>query len=212
MTFAASALLLISAYLLGAIPFGLLIGLTRGLDIRRYGSGNTGATNALRTVGLRASAIVFFLDVAKAVIPVLVARWLVGDPTLEAACGIAAVVGHNWPVYIGWKGGKGVSSGLGVMAVLSPLATLLGALIGIVLIGRFRYVSLGSMAGASSIPLFTATYSIFVSPLPLPYVVASFVLGAMTMIQHRSNIQRLLAGSERKLGDRIEDIERVRQS
>lgn len=192
------------AYLLGAIPFGLLLGhITRGIDIRHYGSGNTGATNALRTLGWQASAIVFVLDIAKAVVPVLLARWLISDPAAEVICALAAIAGHNWPVYIGWKGGKGVSSSMGVMLLFSPLTTTVGIVLAAGLIVWSRYVSLGSVAGAVIVALLTLAYAIYGSGLPGAYVAFSLVAALLVVVRHRSNIARILAGNERKLGESI---------
>lgn len=201
------ALFVVGAYLLGAIPFGLLIGRAYGVDIRRHGSGNIGATNALRTIGWRASAIVLVLDILKATLPLIAARWLVGDAVLDAMLGLAAVAGHNWPVYIGWKGGRGVASSLGVMAVLCPVATLGAAAIGVSLIAWSRYVSLGSVTGAVAVPVFTVVYARLVAPIPLAYIVLSVALGILVVVQHRDNIKRLLAGNERKLGQKAEKLE-----
>ena len=212
MSFVVYALLVIIAYLLGAIPFGLIVGLHKGIDIRQVGSGNTGATNTLRAIGWKGSAIVLLLDLVKAVIPILVARWFFGEPVVEAMCGLAAVIGHNWSIYIGFRGGKGVSSSLGVMLLLSPVATLVGAVIVIPLIALTRYVSLGSVMGAVLIPAFTLGLSVFVSPVSWAYIIVSFVLGIMILVQHRGNIQRLLAGNERKLGHKAERLETLRQS
>lgn len=197
-----AGLLVLVGYLLGAIPFGFLLGLASGIDIRRYGSGNTGATNTLRALGPKASAAVFVLDVAKAVLPTVLARVMIGDPLIEAFSGLAAVVGHNWPVYLRWKGGKGVSSSLGVMAVLAPIPTAAGFIIAVPLIAWSRFVSLGSITGAIVIPIFTAAYSMLFGQLPWPYVAVSFVLGVLVVFRHTDNIHRLLSGTERKLGEK----------
>lgn len=195
---------IVLAYLLGAIPFGLLVGkLAKNVDIRQYGSGNVGAANALRTLGWKASISVFALDIAKAVAAVLVARFAVGTPTLEAACGVAAIAGHNWPIYIKFKGGRGVSSGLGVLLLFSPLLGLVGLALGLALMAWSRYVSLGSVVGAIVIPVLMLAMA---GPMNIPeaYVAFAWVVGAMVVFQHRGNIQRILAGTERKIGERGE--------
>ncbi len=111
-------LFVLAGYLLGSIPFGLLMGLSRGVDVRRVGSGNTGATNVLRTLGWKAAAVVFLADLLKAVIPVMAARYLVGVPLVEVATGVAAVAGHNWSFFLRFRGGRGVSTFFGGLAAL----------------------------------------------------------------------------------------------
>ena len=148
-------------YLLGAIPFGLIIGrFTKGIDLREYGSHRTGATNALRTLGTRAAAAVFVLDVAKGVAAVVLARALfAGDPLVDwaaAVAGVAAIVGHNWSVFIGFTGGRGVATSAGALAAMSPWTILIVAPIVALLIWRTRYVSLGSVTGALAAPIITA--------------------------------------------------------
>ncbi|MCL5962086.1 MAG: glycerol-3-phosphate 1-O-acyltransferase PlsY [Chloroflexi bacterium] len=188
------------AYLMGAIPWGLVIGKrTRNIDLRQFGSGNIGATNALRTLGWKSSLVVFILDIAKAVIAVLLARLLTGLPALEALCGFVAIVGHNWPVYIGFRGGKGVSSSLGVMMLLSLPMAAVGLLVGLAVIGSSRYVSLGSVVGASIVPVLMLAFAGALN-ISTPYLICAWALGAMVVFQHRDNLRRLLAGTERKIG------------
>lgn len=204
MEYALYGLILAVSYLLGAIPFGLLVGrLARNVDIRQFGSGNVGAANALRTLGWKASAIVLVLDIAKAVAAVLIARVGVGSPVLEAACGVLAVCGHNWPAYLRFQGGKGVSSSLGVMLVISPPLAIIGLVMGLALMAWSRYVSLGSVVGATLVPVLML---LLAGPMniPLPYVVCGWIIGAMVVFQHRGNIQRIIAGTERKIGERGE--------
>lgn len=196
----------IAGYGLGAIPFGLLVGRwTRGIDLRQHGSHRTGATNALRTLGTRAALAVFALDLAKGVAAVLLARLLfVNDPLVgwaAAAAGFAAIVGHNWSVYIGFTGGRGVATSAGALGALTPITLLVLAPIVALIIWRTRYVSLGSITGALGAPLVTAILvAIGWSTVPaLAYAAAS---GILVTVAHADNIARLRAGTERKVGQK----------
>jgi glycerol-3-phosphate acyltransferase PlsY len=191
-------------YLLGAIPFGLIVGrLTRGIDLRDYGSHRTGATNALRTLGLRAAALVFLLDVGKGVAAVLLARLLFADdPLVEwaaAAAGFAAIVGHNWSVFIRFTGGRGVATSAGGLGAMSPSAILILAPIVIGLIWRTRYVSLGSITGGLLAPVITAVLWA-VGAASVPAIVYAAASGLLVTAAHADNIARLRAGTERKIG------------
>jgi glycerol-3-phosphate acyltransferase PlsY len=203
MTLAAAALL---GYLLGAIPFGVIIGrLMGGPDLREHGSRRTGATNALRTLGAPAAALVFLLDVAKGVAAVLVARWLfAGDPMADwaaALAGFAAIVGHNWSVFIRFAGGRGVATSAGALGALSPLTILVLAPIALGLAWRTRFVSLGSIVGSLLAPVVTALLWLvdLASVPPIAYAAASAVL---VTAAHADNIARLRAGTERRIGQK----------
>ena len=193
-------------YLLGAIPFGLLVGrLTRGIDLREYGSHRTGATNALRTLGLRAAALVFLLDVGKGVAAVVLSRMLLADdPQVEwaaAVAGFAAIVGHNWSAFIRFTGGRGVATSAGALGAMSPWTILLLAPIVIGIIWRSRYVSLGSVTGGLLAPVITAVlWALGAATLPaIAYAAAS---GLLVTVAHADNIARLRAGTERKIGQK----------
>ncbi len=198
--------LVVLAYLLGAIPVALVLGKgARGIDIRDWGSGNIGAANAQRTLGWWASAVVFLADIAKAVLPVLMARWVRQMPVVEVACGLAAIIGHNWSPYIGWKGGRGVSSGFGLVLFFFPLAALAALIVGVGVIARTRYVSLGSVVGAGAVVAFSLAYALVLGA-PTEYVVFAFAAGGLIVFQHRANIRRLLAGTEHKIGGRAKRL------
>lgn len=191
-------------YLLGAIPFGLIIGrLTRGIDLREFGSHRTGATNALRTLGLRAAALVFLLDVAKGVAAVILARLLFADdPLVEwaaAVAGYAAIIGHNWSVFIGFTGGRGVATSAGALGAMSPWTLLIIAPIVIGLIWRTRYVSLGSITGGLLAPVVTALLWLG-GWATVPAIVYALASGLLVTAAHGDNIARLRAGTERKIG------------
>ncbi len=193
-------------YLLGAIPFGIIVGrLSKGIDLRTHGSHRTGATNALRTLGTRAAAAVFLLDVAKGVAAVLLVRALFADDQAvewsAAVSGFAAVVGHNWSVFIGFSGGRGVSTTAGALAAMTIWTFFTLVPIVAFVIWRWRYVSLGSITGAIAAPIITAVLvAIGVSTMAaLAYSLAS---GLLVTVAHIDNIGRLRAGTERKLGQK----------
>lgn len=191
-------------YLLGAIPFGLIIGrLTRGIDLREFGSHRTGATNALRTLGLPAAALVFLLDVGKGIAAVIVARLLFADdPLVEwaaAVAGFAAIVGHNWSIFIRFTGGRGVATSAGALGAMSPWTILVIAPIVIGLIWRTRYVSLGSITGGLLAPVITG--ALWLADLAsVPGIVYALASGLLVTAAHADNIARLRAGTERRIG------------
>jgi glycerol-3-phosphate acyltransferase PlsY len=193
---ALAAALVAGAYLLGAVPFGLLV--TRavtGKDIRALGSGNIGATNVLRAAGRAAAAAVLFLDAAKGFVPVFVARRVAGegDGWVPAACALAAVLGHVFPVYLRFRGGKGVATGLGVAAALAPWAALAGAAAYALLFALTRISSAGSLAGAAA-----AAAAAWITA-PRLYAAIFTALLALIVFRHRGNIARLFRGEERPL-------------
>ncbi len=200
-----------TSYLLGALPFGLMLGkLSKGIDVREYGSGKTGMTNVMRTVGVPMAILVLALDMSKAVLAVLIARILFDSPGAEAAAAIAVLVGHNWPVFVGFKGGRGTASGWGALIILSPLAGLVATVVGLTAVALSRYVSLGSILGTLSgiITLITlAVLGVFIDEASdaFWFVYAEYiwfaVIGAALVIGlHKDNIQRLIKGNERKIG------------
>jgi len=190
------------AYLLGGVPFGLLLGFVAGKDVRREGSGNTGATNVLRTCGPLYGLAALALDVLKGYGPVMVVLHLSeAGPHCAALTALAAVLGHNYPVWLGFKGGKGVATSAGVLLALSPaaLGIGLGAFALIVAVGR--YVSLGSIVGSAAMVvghLFTTEAPLSRDALPVTALVA--LLLVLVLARHRDNIRRLRAGKEGKLG------------
>ena len=198
-------------YLLGALPFGLILGkLFRGVDVREYGSGKTGMTNVLRTAGVPAAAISLFLDMGKAVTAVLLAGIIFDSRGAEAAAAIAALMGHNWPVFVGFRGGRGTAPGWGALIILSPLAGLVASVVGLTAIAISRYVSLGSILGTLSgiitlIALAVLGMTMDGASDAFWFASAEYiwfaVIGATLVIGlHKDNIQRLISGNERKLG------------
>jgi acyl phosphate:glycerol-3-phosphate acyltransferase len=192
------------AYLLGSIPFGyLLVRLRGGGDVRETGSGGTGATNVTRRAGKGAGVLTLLLDALKGMAAVLVARALLGAGSEWWVCAaaVAAVLGHVFPVWLRFHGGKGVATGLGVFLVLAPLATLCALVVFVTVVWLWRFVSLGSMAAAAVLPLAVwALSAVGVSDRVAAPVLAVAVTGAALIIfMHRANIGRLMRGEESKL-------------
>lgn len=203
-------------YLLGSIPFGVLISKRSAkVDIRQVGSGRTGATNVLRTAGKKAAALVTILDLGKGALAVVFAGLIfggdyavVGNSSLwlatsaQALAAFAAVIGHTWPVFLRFKGGRGVATFLGGLAILCPPAALFGGEVLIIGAGLTRYMSLGSIAGA------VGTYTILVpltimNGFPIEYLLYALAGAVFIIVMHRDNIARLLSGKERKLGEKV---------
>jgi glycerol-3-phosphate acyltransferase PlsY len=192
-----STMLVVLGYVLGSIPFALiLVQRVGGIDLRHRGSGNVGATNAFRTMGPVVGTGALALDVTKGAVAVLLAQRLGGGEgsAVPAAAGLAAIAGHVYPVWLSFRGGKGVATACGVFAVLAPLATACAALVFVLTIWRTRYVSLGSLTG--SVALGPAAY---VSGAPVAVVVGAAVAALMILERHRANLGRLWAGAERRI-------------
>ena len=188
------ALALVAAYLMGAIPFGfLLVKWKTGADIRASGSGNTGATNVLRTTGWKIGAATLALDIAKGYLAVWLAGWLTGDSSIwMPAAALAVMAGHAFPVFLRGKGGKAVASFTGAYLCLTPLPLAATAVVFFVMVAATRYVSVGSVTGAAAFPL--AVW--LISHPPLPVTLAAIVSGAFIIYRHRENLERLRAGTE----------------
>ena len=201
-------LLPVGAYLYGSVPYGFLMAkLIKGVDIREVGSGNIGATNAARVLGFKFFPVVFLLDFSKGLLPALAATLLAGKgpydpPPLAVVAGAAAILGHVFPVFLGFKGGKAVAAGTGALLVLAPRAVLVAFVVWALVFAVWRYVSLASISGA--LALAASVWLLSQAPLGSEvYRTAFGTLGAALVIAlHRSNIKRLLSGTERKIGSR----------
>lgn len=189
-------LLVVIAYLLGSIPFGYLIVRKKlGADIRQSGSGGTGATNVSRRAGKAAGVVTLVLDALKGSLAVLVAKELAPNVDwLIAAAAIAAILGHMFPVWLGFRGGKGVATGVGVFSILAPFAVLCAGIIFVVIVSLTRYVSLGSIIAAATIPLF-----VWLRSDSRPVLTAAIVGALLIVFAHRGNIARLARGTESRI-------------
>ena len=194
-TSAVTALILIGAYLVGSIPFSYLVAKWRGIDVRTVGSGNVGATNVMRSAGTVPGLVAFALDAAKGAVAVLVAQRLTREPGVPAAAALAAVLGHIFPVWLRFKGGKGVATGAGAFVPLAPLAAGLAVLAFAIVTGLTRYVSLGSILGAATLAVLA-----FVTQPDAAVAWMAAACSALIIVKHRDNISRLRRGEERKLG------------
>jgi len=194
-----AALLVGVGYLLGSLSFAvLLVRLKTGRDIRTVGSGNAGATNVLRAHGKGLALSVAALDIAKGAAAVLLARLVTADPRYAAAAGFAAILGHVFPLYYGFRGGKGVATAVGAFLVLAPLATLVCVAVFVAIVAATRYVSLGSVVAMVVLPpvagaVFQASGAV---------VVTAAAAAVLVVLKHRENLKRLAAGTERKLGQK----------
>ena len=196
--------LLVVAYLVGSIPFGLLLGKLMGVDVRRAGSGNIGATNVLRLLGKKLGVVTLLADTLKAIVPMLLAKWVISSTAVSASvdlwvalCGASAFLGHLFPVYLKFKGGKGVATALGIFLLLEPWAVLIGLAIFISVVLYWGYVSIGSLAAAACMPLLVWLLS--GSSL---YTSLAVFIGLLIWLKHHDNIVRLLKGEEKSWKDR----------
>ncbi len=185
-------------YLIGATPFGYLVGRIRGIDIRQHGSGNIGATNVLRVLGKPLGITVFILDFFKGVAAVLLARQL-GHASVSAlvaiAGGVGVILGHNFTFWLGFKGGKGIATTAGVLCALIPVTALVAVIVWAIVFKTSGYVSLGSLAAALSLPISTGTAIVLGRGSWEMFIFALLACG-LAFIRHKSNIQRLLNGTE----------------
>ncbi|UCD64399.1 MAG: glycerol-3-phosphate 1-O-acyltransferase PlsY [Candidatus Zixiibacteriota bacterium] len=196
----------IAAYLLGSVPFALVVSRLFGVgDIRKAGSGNLGATNVWRVAGFKAALWVFIGDIGKGVAAVLLGRyclaaygsWMLPAELLPVVCGAAAVAGHVFPVYLGFRGGKGVNTALGAMLVLLPVETLISFGVFVLVVLLFRYVSLGSVTAALSFFVVVAVERfVLKTEIAAFYVYLAAAVALLIVVTHRQNIRRLLSGTE----------------
>ncbi len=200
-----AGLAVVIGYLLGALPFGVIVSrLSNGPDPREHGSGRTGTTNALRTLGMRGAAAVLVLDVAKGFVAVLLARWLLGDGDqvewVAAAAGAAAVVGHIRSPFIGFRGGRGVAPATGALLAIAPWSLLVLAPVMALVVWRSRYVSLGSLTVAVLGPVVVLVL-VLAGVAPAAAIAYAIAAGVLIALAHSDNIARLRAGTERRIGD-----------
>jgi acyl phosphate:glycerol-3-phosphate acyltransferase len=190
------ALLVLAAYLTGAIPTSYIAGrLVRGIDLRQHGSGNLGATNAFRVLGWRAATPIFVIDITKGFVPAFLFPALDGvtAPGWALAYGAAAIIGHVFSIYVGFRGGKGVATGAGVFLALAPVAVLVGLGVWVVLVLTTGYVSLASIVAAAVLPIMVA-----VTAAPTEVLIMSLLLSVFVIHAHRANMRRLIRGEEHR--------------
>ena len=192
------SLLILASYLLGAIPNGLLIARLKGVDLQKVGSGNIGATNVFRCVGKGWGVLAFVLDAVKGFVPAFFFPRLLesAPPWLGLACGVAAVAGHNWPVWLKFKGGKGVSTSAGMLLGIAPAAVGIGFAVFALTVALTRFVSLGSILAAVAVP---AAYLWMNGAENRLLAVALVLMGGLVIVKHRANVKRLLNGTEPRI-------------
>lgn len=196
-----SIVLVVGAYFLAGVPWGVVLGRwIKGIDVRNYGSGATGTTNSLRMLGWRIAVAVLLLDFGKGVVPVVIGRWLDLPDWAIGLTAVAATAGHCWSPYIRMRGGKGMATGGGASVALFPWLFLFGALV-VLVVWRTRYVSLGSILTAIIGPA-TVVVLAFFGVVSGWWAAAIVAIGVIILVQHRSNIDRLLKGTERKFGQK----------
>jgi len=190
--------IVIVAYLIGSVPFALLLARRWGAaDLRRIGSGNLGAANVLRASGVKAGVLVAVLDITKGAVSVILAQRFADHAAAPAAAGLAAIVGHIYPVWLRFRGGKGVATACGVFSVLTPFAIPPALGIFVIAVWLTKYISLGSMLASVALPPIA-----YATGSPAPAVAAAFVASAIIVFRHRSNLVRLRTGTERRIGAR----------
>jgi len=188
-------------YLFGSLAFGVwIVNFSTGRDVRSQGSKKTGMTNVVRIAGLKIGGIVLVLDLVKCIAAVLIARILFEDHFAESIAAIFAVVGHCWPIFAKFSGGRGTASGLGALLFLSPVSGLVVILIGIILIASTRYVSLASIVG-SILGIVMMLVMVVFSTQPFEHLLYAVVVSSLILFMHKENMQRLIKGTERKIGN-----------
>ncbi|WP_273852253.1 glycerol-3-phosphate 1-O-acyltransferase PlsY [Guptibacillus spartinae] len=194
-------LICIAAYLLGSISFSYLIAkIVKKIDIRDHGSGNAGATNTLRVLGTGPAIAVLALDVVKGILAVWLGYWFTSEPIVPFLAGICAILGHNWPIFFGFRGGKGVATTIGVFATIAFLPALYAGIIAIFAIVITRFVSLGSLIFV----VLTPAFIFLLGGNPTSYILLGTILAILSVWRHRTNVKRLFTGTESKLGQKVE--------
>lgn len=186
------------AYLVGSVPFAFLLSRRRGIDLRHVGSGNVGAANVLRAAGVRSAILAMCLDGVKGALAVLVAERLTLGPGTAVAAGLASVVGHIYPVWLRFRGGKGVATAAGVFVILAPIALAIAGSVFLIAVWITRYVSVGSLAAAITLAIVVSF-----SELPAAVTIGAALAAVLIVYRHRANLARLVAGTERRVGQRL---------
>ncbi|HWR58480.1 MAG TPA: glycerol-3-phosphate 1-O-acyltransferase PlsY [Thermodesulfovibrionales bacterium] len=190
-------LLIVLAFIIGSIPFGVIIARLKGVDLKRVGSGNIGATNVLRTMGKGPAILTLAGDVLKGTVSVALGRYFLSDPTLAGIAGLASVLGHNFSVFLGFKGGKGVATSIGVLLLFSPKVAMVTVALWLTVIVITRYSSLGALVSFGLLPL-----SIYFMDYSRGKLIISLLMSGLLIVRHTDNIERLIHGKETKVGKR----------
>ena len=195
------ALVIISCYFFGSVPFGYILGkLFKKVDIRKYGSGNIGASNALRILGLPLASLVIIGDVGKGILSIYLVKYLNIDSSLILViAGLAVICGHNWSLFLGFKGGKGIATTFGVIFALNPVISILAVVVWVIILILTKYVSLSSICAVFSILVFAILFK-----QPYEYIGFSLIILVLSIFTHRENIKRLKSRKEKKIGEKIE--------
>ena len=194
------AVAIVAGYALGSIPVGLIVGrIAKGIDIREFGSGKTGVTNVLRTVGVRWAVVALAGDLAKGVAPVLIARAISDEPSAQAVAGLAAAIGHDWPVFAGFQGGRGVATSFGAALAMSPVPAAALLPVGLGLLGVTRIFSVMSVGMA---PVLALVFVVLAATGYHSWAYAAYavIAAVIVVVLHRENIARLIAGTEPRIG------------
>ena len=193
-------MLVLISYLIGCFPSAYFLGkMYKNIDIRNHGSGNSGSTNALRVMGTKFGILTLALDVVKGIVAVLIGRAILGDQGALIS-GVLVVIGHNFPIFLKFKGGKGVATSIGVLMILTWQTALTVVIIGVITIIITRYVSLGSILGGISAPI---TAVLVMTTIDKPLFVTVVILASLLIVRHKDNIKRLCKGEENKFGNKI---------
>ena len=188
--------LLVISFILGSIPFGIIIAKAKGVDLKKVGSGNVGATNVLRSLGKWPAILTLLGDVLKGTAAVAIGRYLGVGPVYEGLAGISAILGHNFSLFLGFRGGKGVATSLGVLSIYSPQTALVTFIIWLVVVIFTKYSSLGAIVSFGLLPINILLFN------GKERLLAAILITILIFIRHRENIQRLMNGTERKIGQR----------
>lgn len=190
-------LLLILSFLLGSVPFGIILAKTKGIDLRRVGSGNIGATNVLRSIGKWPAVLTLLGDILKGTLAVAAGRYFGVEPLYEGLMGISAILGHNFSLFLGLKGGKGVATSIGVLVIYTPKVAFFTVVLWVMIVFFTKYSSLGAIVSFGLLPINIVLFDYDKTKVLVTVLISLFIL-----MRHKDNIKRLLKGTERKIGQR----------
>jgi glycerol-3-phosphate acyltransferase PlsY len=189
-------ILLIAAFVLGSIPFGIITAKVKGIDLKKVGSGNIGATNVLRSLGRWPAVITLLGDILKGTLAVAIGKYSGVEPLYEGLIGIAAILGHNFSIFLGFKGGKGVATSLGVLLIYTPHVALITLIVWVGVVLFTKYSSLGAIVSFALLPLNIMLFDF----QDKTKIIISILISLFIIIRHKDNIKRLMKGTERKIG------------